>query len=208
MKRFYIDFDGTLFDTDKMGTALNDYLSEHTKKLTNENSADVLLKIINYRKVDNLNYYQICENLETEYKLAKGTLKTKLDEFLLDDKKFLFEDSVSFLQKLQEQEFEVNLLTYSSKNNKDYQMKKIMGSGLLNLTDSIIICTKPKGELWLDYENGIFIDDNPKQLLSLFKAGVKNTQIYRIIREGTKYSNVVLEEFEPIEIKSFKNIKL
>ncbi len=208
MKRFYIDFDGTLFDTDKMGTALNDYLSESMKKLTKENSADILLKIINYRKVDNLNYYQICEKLETEYKLANGTLKTKLDEFLLEDKKFLFEDSVSFLQKLQEQEFEVNLLTYSSKNNKDYQMKKIMGSGLLNLTDSIIICTKPKGELWLDYENGIFIDDNPKQLLSLFKAGVKSTQIYRIIREGTKYSNVVLEEFEPIEIKSFKNIKL
>lgn len=208
MKRFYIDFDGTLFDKDKMGTTLNDYLSECTKKLTKENSADVLLKIISYRTVDNLNYYQICEKLETEYKLAKENLKTKLDEFLLDDKKFLFGDSISFLQKLQEQKFEVNLLTYSSKNNKDYQMKKIIGSGLLNFIDSVIICTKPKGELGIDYENGVFIDDNPKQLLSLFKAGVKNTQIYRIIREGTKYSNVVLEEFEPIEIKTLKNINL
>ena len=83
------------------------------------------------------------------------------------------------------------MLTSSTiKENMEFQSLKILGSGLSNYFDVITITSVRKFSLGLKYKDGIFIDDNTKDLESLFKANGK--RIIRIKRKNGKYSNKLL----------------
>lgn len=80
------------------------------------------------------------------------------------------------------------MLTSSTyKENMEYQQTKILGSGLVNYFDSLIITAIPKDKLHLNYRHGIFIDDNPSDLKRLYDAKAK--KLIRIKRKNNKYSN-------------------
>ena len=49
-------------------------------------------------------------------------------------------------------------------------MKKLMGSGITSYFDGIIITAEYKFLLDIDYTNGIFIDDDPRDLNGLYAA--------------------------------------
>ena len=87
-------------------------------------------------------------------------------------------------------------------------MLKLMGSNVLDYVDNFIICSRSKGELNLDYENGYFFDDNPRELTSLFKAGVSEDRLFRIRREGVGNSAIEIVEFKPNEYKDFNDIQI
>lgn len=206
MRQIYIDFDSTLFDTAKLKASLNKLIAENLHDASLISFDDALEKIMHLRKVDKLGYYQICGKLEIEFGLKKNLLTKQVNDFLAHCSHLVYDDSVEFLKILQD--YQVNILTSSPKRDTEFQMRKMLGSGLFDFVDNIIICSKPKGELKLDYKNAIFVDDNPSQLSSLFNAGVNENRMFRVKRDGAKYSNLEIVEFSPTEISSLKEIKL
>ena len=74
--------------------------------------------------------------------------------------------------------------------------------------ENIFMCTKRKGELGLDYETSVFVDDNPKELVSLFNAGVSSDRLFRIKRDGAGYSDVIISEFEAKEYTNLNDIEI
>ena len=102
----------------------------------------------------------------------------------------------------------MNILTYTRKEDYEYQMMKIMGAKISDYVDNIVFCTKSKGELALDYENSIFVDDNPKELVSLYNAGVSADRLFRIKRFNAEYSDLIISEFQPREYVNFNDIEI
>ena len=112
------------------------------------------------------------------------------------------------LKRLSQKGYEVNILTYTSQEDFEYQMLKVMGSKISDYVDNIFMCSRSKGELGLDYETSFFVDDNPKELVSLFKAGVSPDRLFRIKRAGASYSDVEISEFDAIEYSDFNNVEI
>ena len=81
-------------------------------------------------------------------------------------------------------EYEINILTYGQ---LDHQTKKIKFSKAMPYINNIIVTSNSKiGLKEIDYQNSIFIDNNPNQIEQLVKYGVK--KIFRIRRATDKYS--------------------
>ena len=189
--KVYVDFDRTLFDCDKFLGDLYNLINKYN--ITKEEFKECQ----NQCKKKGFNPYIILD-------LVKE--KNDFDDRLYDDikrlmgntKNYLYPDTVSFLEYLKKINYDVIILT---KGNIDYQKEKILNAKLDSLYNKLMVTMKHKGELKLDYENSIFIDDNPKEILSILKKNPK--MIIRIQREKSLYSEVCIEK----EIISFKSLK-
>lgn len=205
MARIYIDFDSTLYNTDKMrgfDQALEKGICECTNLSLKEAEKEIQIvsESMSPRKI-----YDICKILEQKFDLEENYLKNKIEEFVEKGEHLVFEDSVPFLKRLVQKGHEINILTYTNKEF-EYQMSKLKGSKILDLVHNVIMCSEHKGELGLDYENSIFIDDNPRELESLFKAGVSEDRLIRVRRIGGNYSKIETNGFKPREVLSFAEI--
>ena len=206
MAKFYIDFDSTLYNTDKMrgfDQALEKGICEFTNLSMEEaeKQIQIVTDQMSPRKI-----YDICEILEKKFALEKNCLKKIIEKFVENGEFLVFKDSIPFLKRLAQKGHEINILTYTNREF-DYQMAKINGSKIYSFVDNIIICSKHKGELFLDFENGIFIDDNPEELESLFNAGVSEDRLIRVRREEGKYSKIEISGFKPKEVSSLAEIE-
>ena len=109
----------------------------------------------------------------------------------------IFVDSLRFIKKLKQMGHKIYILSYS-KQELDYQILKIANSNISNLFDGIIISKELKFNLDIDYKNGIFIDDNPRDLMGLYSRNPK--RLIRLKRKNQKYSlenlNINIEEYE------------
>ena len=205
MAKVYIDFDSTLYNTDKMrgfDQALEKGICEFTNLSMEE--AEKQIQIVS-DQMSPRKIFVICEILEKKFGLEKDCLRKRIEKFVENGEHLVFNDCVPFLKRLAQKGHEINILTYTNKEF-DYQMAKINGSKIYSFVDNIIMCSKHKGELCLDYENGIFIDDNPRELESLFKAGVSEDRLIRLRRPQANYSAIELNAFKPREILSFDEI--
>ena len=173
--KYYIDFDNTLFDTESFYNDLlqvvNEYGINHKKinDYYNQKLSHSLFNPIN-----------IINKLIEKHKL-KYEIKQELDLFFQDLSKYLYNDTIDFLEYLIKNNYEINLLTYG---DFDYQQEKINKSKIKDYFNKIIITNKHKALLDLDYENSIFIDDNKIQLEGLIK---KKCKVIRIRRKGNKH---------------------
>lgn len=120
---------------------------------------------------------------------------------------FTFPDAINFLKNLNKKGETICILTYvAQKNNLNQQAMKLAGSGILPYVDDVYNTTRLKFELELDYKNGIFIDDSPRDLTGLYKAGAKN--LIRI-KKPNNIKRTSQELTIPIEVPtytSFDNI--
>ena len=205
MTRVYIDFDSTLYDTNKIRRVdkLIAELLQNSANITCEEAEREVENCIN--ELEKFRPFEICKNLEKKYGLKANALREGVEEFLACGKKFVFEDSTNFLKEIAQKGYEVNILTYTNKSF-DYQMLKIVGSEISSFVDNIIICSKHKGSLNLDYENSYFIDDNPVEIKSLFDAGVKKDRLIRMRRDGAIYSKIKIDDDICTEVKNFNEI--
>ena len=118
----------------------------------------------------------------------------------------VFEDAERFLARLKENGHEVHILTYIPKTNQEYQMKKLLGSGLMKYFDTITITSKYKFLLDMDYTQGIFIDDDPRDLNGLYE---KNPiKVIRIRKPNNKRSKIDIDNKDIEEFVSFDDINV
>lgn len=192
-QKLYIDFDGTLFDTDAfykefLGICLKygitkEKIEEIKNEIFSEDNLYDMDKIVDYL-INNCGVSsRIISEVETLY-----------------SNKFVYDDVIVSLEKLKDW-YELIILTYG---NINYQVKKINGSNLEKYFTDIIITDKNKSLLNnVDYKNSIFIDNNPKEVKRFVEANSK--EVIRIRRASDKYSVKDLE-VEAVEYTNFKDI--
>lgn len=165
-------------------------------------------------------------------------IESIINQIINSGQKYLYDDSITFLSGLKKYPNEVYLLSHDG-NDLEFQVQKIKGSGLLdeNLLDAAIITKESKSSLnkellnditktsiiylnsdykkieSIDYSNGIFIDDRPKDIEMLYMSVYKNevppfkARIYRMIRENGTYSKFPLNVSDYsgiVEIQNFR----
>ena len=182
---YYIDFDNTIFDT----------VSFHND----------LIKILIDNKIEEKyinDYYKKngIKPLDLVNSLCNEVITSEVDELFKKAKNYLYKDAIEFLSHKSFNNY--ILYTYG---DLDYQNKKIDNSGILEYFDEVIITDDLKTNLKLDYENGIFIDDNTKVIKELLDNGA--TKIYRIKRSNNLHSEEILNNKSVIEIHNMKEIK-
>lgn len=185
MRKLYIDFDNTLFDTQRF---INDCLNIFDKYYISDNKKKEIIK--------NLNIKNIIRDFKTILKDFSLKLNIDYDSLLNDynnilNNNYLFHDSLNFLKKIKKK-YEIILLTYG---NNDYQLDKIKSSGISEFFNQIIITQYSKDNLNIDYENSIFIDDFPDILIKLM-----NKNCYKVIRlKRGKYKDIKLEKIDTFD---------
>lgn len=209
MSKIYFDFDRTLYDTDNfVDEMLNEMASIVCKKYQEVHPEEVIKFVkdkISAKQIFGIS--SICEVVGKNYGIGADCFKECVEKTLKNGEKRIYGDAITLLKVLSQKGYQINILTYMTKSDYDYQLKKLEGSKITSWIDNIIFTSKEKGSLGLDYENSIFVDDNPKDLRSLHSAGVKYENLYRIKRENTKYFGVKISDFEIKEISSLKEIK-
>lgn len=187
--KIYLDFDGTLFNTDKF---YQDYLVILNKYNISSFEIDEMKKELFTNRKFNL-------DILTDYIISKYNIKNLKQEVeSLYNNSYVFEDVIPFLEKYKN--YNLILLTLG---DIDYQNRKIEGSKLSKYFQDIIITDVDKSQLDIDYKDNLFIDNNPKELIKFQNNGGK---IIRIRRIEDKYSVIDLDNV--LEYKSFFDLKL
>ena len=205
MARLYIDFDSTLYDTDKIRN-FHKIVAEALAKIAQISEASALSELEEISKSNSKSkVFEVCEKLEIKHGLQVNCLRQVIEDVVAKGEERAFADGINFLKKLTQKGHEINILTYTDKEF-DYQMRKLMGSGVLKYIDNIIICSQDKGSLGLDYQHGIFIDDNPTVIKNLSEAGVSKDRLIRMRRTGLGYSHIDIEDNLCTEVSSFDEL--
>ena len=186
---YYIDFDCTLYNTEKL---INEMINELATALSKNNNYSEVFNFLSYEfKVRRIpDVFGFCRTLANKYNASTQDLTYLICSILNNGRRFVYEDAISFLKS--KQNYKIKLLTYTKEENAEYQKLKIKGSGLEDFFDEIITTSKSKGELDIDYSGGVFIDDSPKAIAEIY---AKNPlKIIRINRENSSYSKLKLPE--------------
>ena len=199
---FFIDFDHTLYNTPLLTSDMLNALATHISNVSNKNFDDILEVLKNKfkRGLDNIyDIYQLIDYFSTKYNYNVSDATIIINNVIANGQKYLFDDSIPFLKWLKEQNHKVYILSYNE-NEVYFQAVKIAGSGLLKFVDGVFPTTSLKGEIPLDFSKCIFIDDKPKDLISIYKN--KPFKIFRIRRKNDTYSEVETDlpipEFESL----------
>ena len=187
--KIYLDFDGTLFNTDK-------FYQDYLKLLQEYNIDELTINTIRPKlfKSSLFNLDILTNYLVKEYNLDNNILARVNN---LYNSSYVFKDVIPFLEKYNN--LEINLLTYGDYN---YQLKKIEGSNLKKYFKNIIITDKDKSKLNLDYQTNLFIDNNPSEIKKFLKV---SNHVIRIRREEDKYSKL---DSNSREYKSLLDVNL
>ena len=203
---YYIDFDNTLYETAKLTTYMLKAICDTV----------VEKRGIAYEEIDSYVKENFNSTKDNIFTFAKETgVKFEIDPIEVENNvkvvvdngnDIVFEDAERFLARLKENGHEVHILTYIPKTNQEYQMKKLLGSGLMKYFDTITITSKYKFLLDMDYTQGIFIDDDPRDLNGLYE---KNPiKVIRIRKPNNKRSKIDIDNKDIEEFESFDDINV
>lgn len=173
---YYIDFDNTLYETGKLTKDVLNDLAKVISASNKLNFKDILSDLENSFNSTLDNFESFINKLSKKYDVKYNVLQNHLQKIiLLDGQKYVFPDATQFLKKLKEKNEDVCILTYvAQRKNLHQQAMKLAGSGILPYVTEVYNTTRYKFELQLDYKNGIFIDDSPRDIEGLYEAGVRN----------------------------------
>lgn len=174
--KVYIDFDRTIFDCDRFEDDFYNLLENYGI------SRDNFIKYQSQYK--DFNPDVILDTMSKEIDINKDVYGA-INNFIKKTSDYLFPDTIPFLKYLKNKNYQVIILT---KGNYDFQKNKIINSHIDSYYDDIIITSNHKGELDLDYNNSIFIDDREKEIESIKLKNPK--RIIAIQRKGIIYKNV------------------
>ncbi len=201
---YYLDFDNTLYETSRLSNDMLKGLAYEISKKTSISENDIFDELKSMFNRENIyNIYKLAKFFAKKYNIEESILIDKVEDIILDGKKYVYDDVISFLKELKEKNHIINVLTYVAKEDLSYQLTKIKGSGLSEYFDNIIISSSLKFNLDLKYEEGIFFDDSPKDLLGLASRNPKI--LVRVRRENNKYSKQELDIKNLVECKTLKD---
>lgn len=201
---YYLDFDNTLYETSRLSNDMLKGLAYEISKKTSVSENDIFDELKSMFNRENIyNIYKLAKFFAKKYNIEESILIDKVEDIILDGKKYVYDDVISFLKELKEKNHIINVLTYVAKEDLSYQLTKIKGSGLSEYFDNIIISSSLKFNLDLKYEEGIFFDDSPKDLLGLASRNPKI--LVRVRREKNKYSKQELDIKNLVECKTLKD---
>lgn len=179
-QKIYIDFDSTLFDSDKYDFMLFNICNKYG--ITND-------------RLEEIKKFLFSRNTDFDIDILVSCLieKENVDKKILEDINnlknisFLYEDVLLFLECIQDK-FEPILLTCGGEKN---QKDKIKVCDINHFFSEIIITPEDKSKLDnVDYKNSVFVDNNPKEVMRFLNAGAK--KVIRIRRDTDKYSKIDL----------------
>ena len=201
---YYIDFDNTLYETAKLTTLMINAIGNIISELTGLEKEDIIQDAKDNFNSTIDNIFTHAEKMAQKYNVDAFAVVNAVNYVLENGNDIVFSDAINFLERLKEKGHKIHILTYVQPINMEYQLKKIMGSGIANYFDGITITSKYKFLLDMDYANGIFIDDDPRDLKGLFE---KNPiKVIRIRKESNKRSKIDIENKEIEEYISFDDI--
>ena len=188
MNNWYIDFDSTLYNTSALKKDMLEAMALNIDSSRKESIIQEIDSMFKPQKIYNI--FNLCNYYENKYNLKKNILVKPIKEIILNGSKYVFNDVIPFLEKLRNNNT-ISMLTWSTlRENMEFQNLKIIGSGISNYFDTIIITAFPKHTLELNYKTGIFVDDNPNDLENLHK--ISRGRVIRIKRKSNKYSKIPL----------------
>ena len=204
---YYFDFDNTLYETAKLTEVMLNAIVNSIYNKTGKNLEDLKKYAKENFNSTTGNIFNFAVQMAEKFKSDKNKVLEDLNNAIYSGESIVFEDARRFAEKLYKNNNKLYILTYiPDKKNHDYQMKKIIGSGIAKYFNSIIITSEYKFNLSLDYKNGIFFDDDPRDLNGLFE---KNPiKVIRIRKENNKRSKIDMENKEIEEYKTFDDIKI
>ena len=177
--KIYIDFDRTLFNCNLFLNDLSNLLLKYN--ISNEmfNEYQIQCKDVGF------NPYVIVREIEKDEMIDKH-IYDEIKNLVHTTSKYLYSDVIPFFKELKNKNYEIYIL---SKGNVLYQKEKIVNSKILDYCNDMIITTNFKGNLEIDYENSIFIDDNPNEIKSILEKKTKH--IFYIQREDAKFKEFI-----------------
>lgn len=191
--KLYIDFDGTIFDTDRL---FGDFIKVcNSYGITDDRFHEAQQIFFSKNKLFNIG--PVIEYLVEEYNII-DSIYNDIDALFNDS--YLFEDVLDSLKELIDQGHELYILTYG---NFEFQKRKIAGSKITNYFKDIIITEVNKSKLGLDKVNSIFVDNNPKEVYELYDAGYN---VIRVRRNTDRYSSLSTNISEVTECIDFKQV--
>ena len=199
---YIIDFDHTLYNTPQLAKDMLTALAKYISKSSQLNYDEILNTLSSKFSRSNDGIYDIYDLIayfSKKYKFDEKEATDVVNNVISNGEKYLFEDSIPFLQYLKKQGHKIYILSYNE-SRVYFQTVKIAGSGLLKYVDGLTTTTTLKGDMPLDFSNCIFIDDKPKDLVSIYKK--KPSGIYRIRRENDTYSEIDMD----IKVPEFTNL--
>ena len=178
MRKLYIDFDNTLFNTVEFNNDCSLLLEKYNI------SKEEQVKVFKDLNKDIFDYKEILEAISKKYNIDKELLFNDYNEILKGN--YIFDDTIEFLEYYKDK-YELRLLTWG---NNEYQLEKIGCAKISKYFNELIITQKYKFDIEIDYKNSIFLDDNPRDL-----KGLMNKKSYKVIRlcRG-KYKNYEKEK--------------
>ena len=201
---YYLDFDNTLYETSRLSNEMLNGLADEISIKTKKNKIDIFDELKSMFNRENIyNIYKLAKYFAKKYNIEESVLIDKVEGIILDGKKYVYNDVISFLKELKEKNNIINVLTYVAKEDLSYQLTKIKGSGLSEYFDNIIISSSLKFNLDLKYEEGIFFDDNPRDLLGLASRNPKI--LVRVRRDENKHNKQELDIKNLVECKTLKD---
>ncbi len=201
---YYIDFDNTLYETAKLTSLMIAAIGNKIAELTGKDSVEITQDAKDNFNSTLDNIFTHAEKMGKKYNVDEKAVVDAVKSVVDNGKEIVFEDGVRFLERLKEKGHKVFILTYIPKTNQEYQLKKLMGSGITSYFDGIIVTAEYKFLLDIDYTNGIFIDDDPRDLNGLFE---KNPiKVIRIRKPNNKRSKIDIDNKEIEEYESFDDI--
>ncbi|MCR5185785.1 MAG: HAD hydrolase-like protein [Clostridia bacterium] len=203
---YYIDFDNTLYETAKLTNKMLTNITDVISLKMGEKYESIFEYVKNNFDSTNDNIFTYGQKLAEKYGVDNEDIVNAINNAINKGKDYIFPDARMFLIKLKELGHKVYILTYLPKTNQEYQMKKINGSGIAKFFDGIIMTTEYKFNLDINYEKGIFIDDDPRDLNGLLE---KNPiRVIRIRKENNKRSKIDMNNPLIEEYKDFGDIEI
>lgn len=192
-RQVYLDFDNTIYNTDKMFKDIKDKCMEYGI------TEDEILKVKLAFKLFNMN--EVLDIIKNSHEFDDA-LYEEIDNIVKNGKSYIFDDVYDFISELKNKKYQVNILTFG---DYSWQYLKISNSGIENYVNDIIITEDEKSKLdYINYSSSIFIDDDPKQILGFLDNNP--SKVIRIKRVNCSTSSIVLDKRNVLEYETLKDM--
>lgn len=196
-KQIFLDFDSTIYNTDKMFNDILDRCEEYG--ISREKIFEVKQLFLNDGKLFNIN--EILDYISNEISFDSN-LYAEINGILENGKIYIYDDVYEFISKLRDKKYQVNILTYG---NKEFQWLKVKNSGIESYVSQVLITDKSKSNLdYISYKNGIFIDDSPDEIVGFLSRNP--IKVIRIKRKNASRFSIALDNKDIVECEGLLDI--